>query len=390
MKTKLKIPFLSIGLGALVFAGFAGSISGSLAWWAYSTRASIGYHGTSVTSSEQLQIGIKTGSGPGSVNLSSFGMVQSGDYYFCDAGAGLHADVIAYFLKQQGQYAVDELIPVTSGSYTEGDTFRLKDSLVAGTNYNDNNAEKSKYVRIPLAFRVLRYDSDNHLVPAKGENIWLSETVVEASSIYDGEVYKAIRMFTRGKHETMDGDDIITDPDTVRLINPSSNSETMGKTAVAGLLDISGSGYYDTHEVNNEQYAIIYGESNLTDEQLLATETIKETSANPGIVDFNETGQDTERSTFVSRYEQDTYHPNELADISPKYQNFDTLGTLKAKDIHNNGDLTDGKPVCQTSYSTGIADLDLTIWLEGWDHNVVDKENQHSFNLGLQFMISRL
>ena len=48
-----------VGLGLLTFAGIVGSISGSLAWWAYSTRVSASYQGTSVTTSEQLQIGLK-------------------------------------------------------------------------------------------------------------------------------------------------------------------------------------------------------------------------------------------------------------------------------------------------------------------------------------------
>ena len=48
------ISFMSIGL----VAAFAGTISGSIAWYAYSTRVAITYSGTSVAESIQLQIGL--------------------------------------------------------------------------------------------------------------------------------------------------------------------------------------------------------------------------------------------------------------------------------------------------------------------------------------------
>ena len=398
MKTKLTKPLLSIGFGALVFAGFAGSISGSLAWWAYSTRVSIGYHGTSVASSEQLQIGIKT-----RADLSSLGMTQvwvgedddetpyvdeRTSYYFCDAGTGLQAEVIARYLRYEHQYAIDELVPVTSGSYAIDDALSLKGALVSGVPFNSSAAEKDKYVFIPLAFRIMKYDSNNQLQPVKGENIWLSETMVEASTVNDGDVYKAIRMYTEG-YEATTVDDVTTLSPVRRLINPSSTSNTRGQTAVAGLLDIGGSGFYDTYEYNGENYAIVYGESNLTQQQLIAAEDEKQEVGDSGIVDFNETGNDTEKSTFVSRYAEGTFHPHELSDISPKYQVYDTLGSVKPNDS-SSGVLSGGKPLAATDLTNGIADLDLTIWLEGWDHNVIDKENRHSFNLGLQFMISRL
>ena len=38
---------------------FTGVISGTTAWYAYATRASLSYGGTSVSNTEQLQIGLK-------------------------------------------------------------------------------------------------------------------------------------------------------------------------------------------------------------------------------------------------------------------------------------------------------------------------------------------
>ena len=386
MKTKLKIPFLTVGLGSLVFLGFAGTISGSLAWWAYSTRATVSYQGTSVASSEQIQIGIKT-----SVNLSSLGMTQETiggqSYYWCDAGAGLPAGIVNYYLAQEGTYASTELEPISSGSYSPGDSFQLKRPLVSGTRtYPSGNAETDKYVYLPLAFRILRYNGSNERTYATKENIWLSDTDVKASSEGDGNVYKAIRMYTVGQ-KVVENDGVKSFESSIHLINPSNKTDNGGQTAVAGLLDISGSGYYDTYEKNGRSYNIVYGESNLTEDQLLAVET--QTSAtDSGITDFNMTGMGTsELSTFTSKFYRNTYYPAALSNIQPKYQNFDTLKSVKPND--DNGALSGGAPLCATA-DNGVADLAITIWLEGWDHNVIDQENHHSFNLGLQFQISRL
>ena len=397
MKSKLKLPLLSLGIGTLLVGGFAGTISGSLAWWAYSTRASISYQGTSVASSEQLQIGLKT-----DLNLSSLGMeykeIGGEDYYFCDPGSGLSAEIIAAYLAspKAGGYATNELEPITTGCYIDSDTslvdgkLDLKNPLVSGNPFNSHKADKDKYVKIPLAFRVLRYHDGVNQTPEKGENIWLSDAVVEASHQEENSsVHKAIRMFTVGK-EAYDDEGVTKLKDVKYLINPSDTTNSKGKTAVAGLLDISGNGFYDTYDQGGKSYNIVYGETNLSPNEILALEDEhrQSTDAHSGIINFNKVEDGDVKSTFVSEYYKGTYHPDKLEDIQPKYQNFDTLGTVRPSDT--DGLLGGGKPLCATDLTYGVANLDLTIWLEGWDHHVIDKENQHHFNLGLQFQITRL
>lgn len=399
MKTRLKLPIFSICFGSLLVAGFAGTISGSLAWWAYSTRATVSYQGTSVASSEQLQIGLHT-----EVDLTSFGMkkeligdddptteqVKENVYYFCDAGAGLPAEAIAYYLTHNGEHhAVDELEPITTREYTSGD-LSLYNPLVSGSVVNNNPADDDKYVHIALAFRVLRYHDGVTPVAEKGENIWLSDAVVEASGekANETEVQKAIRIFTVGKYNNG------TSMEEVKyLINPSDDSEDPGQTAVSGCLDLSGDGYYDTYTKGGKDYAIVYGDH---------TNTITESSYedepwgdNDDLVDFNKVYPENtdpsamEKSTFVASYTSRTYYLDSLDTIGPKYQKFETLGSVQPDE--ENGNLTGGYPLCATSIDDrAVADLDLTIWLEGWDHHVIDKENSHSFNLGLQFQITRL
>ena len=394
MKKRFNISFLTLGLGTLVFLGFAGTISGSLAWWAYSTRVAVGFHGTSIASSEQLQIGLKT-----SVDMSSYGMSkpdEDSDYYFCEPGIGLQAEAIAYYLTHyedanHNKYAIDKLEPVTSGSYTIGNDLSLKNPLVAFNPFNEHAADTNKYVKLPLAFRILKYDANNQLVPSKGENVWLSHANAQATSAEeDGLVYKALRMHTKGKY-VVENEGVKSLQDVKTIINPSDTRTGTHTTDVAGLLDLSGSGFYDTYEKNGKSYAIIYGETTYeTETDLLACETEQQTTApsENDWVDFNGTGNRTSKSTFTSRYFKDTWHPDDKDAINAKTQQYDTLTDVKPTDF--DGVLSGGKPLCATDLTTGIADLELTIWLEGWDHNVIDEENTHSFNLDLQFQISRL
>ena len=384
MKTKIRLPLLPIGFGLITVCGLIGSVSGSIAWWAFSTRVTVAYQGTSVASSEQLQIGLKT-----DIDMSGFGLTQVGDYYFADPGAGLPSGTIDHFLTEQGLYASDKLEPVTSNNYKDGDTFSLKASLLAGHAHNYASAPTTKYVKIPFAFRIVRYNASNVLDYAKGENIWLSDTMVEASTINDGNVYKAIRIYTEGKMNN--GTSLV---DQKLLINPSSEETGKGQTAVAGLLNLSGGNtFYDYDVIGGEKYAIIYGESEYTDDELFALETTQQDPDNDsGWEDFNNTGVSTASpfggTTFLAKYAKGVYRPLNQAAIKPLYAEYDTLASVRPTD--DNGVLSEGKPLCATDLTDGIAELDMTIWLEGWDHNVIDQENEHSFNLGLQFQISIL
>ena len=58
MKKSKSAKFLFGFLGIATFASLVGTVSGTLAWYSYSTRATLSYSGTSVSNTVQLQIGI--------------------------------------------------------------------------------------------------------------------------------------------------------------------------------------------------------------------------------------------------------------------------------------------------------------------------------------------
>ena len=401
-----------VGIGLLTFAGFVGSISGSLAWWAYSTRVTAFYQGTSVTTSEQLQIGLKISKANAAkaeeivTALIPFGVTEdthiadaSYRYVFAKAGGGLSADAIKKYLETEGAYATDELVPTTSRTYTEGSALTIYKSLLAGRADNETVADTGEYVRIPFVFRILKLNaagSDDDF--AEGRYIYLSKVVAEASSSTGGEsdVHKGLRIhFDNGtpaeRFIVNVGDEREWDEDWT---TERKNSEIANMyTPVAGVLDLDSNGYYDF--ANGSE--IIYGVYSGT-----ATNTHVQGGGDPtGLDDVNNVygdvtdpsekaallADDENASTFLAKHltGQNCYYGYEGLTLGKAY--YRTVNSIKPND--SQAVLSGGRVLCTTADSGGkyLAELTTTIWLEGWDHAIIDKAVSHKFNLGLQFQI---
>ena len=185
----------------------AGSISGTLAWYAYSTRALVSYTGTSINETSLLQIGIcsdeKINDMPSNVTEVTFlddkidETNYSKYYYFAESGTGMTYDIIAKYLSLPSKgFATNELEPTTSGSWVIGndqDDFSLKQAPNEVVHGNTIEAPKKDYLTIPLVFRIKTGEDENDY--ADDVELWLSKAIAKASTSGDGEVYKAIRMF---------------------------------------------------------------------------------------------------------------------------------------------------------------------------------------------------
>ena len=389
MKTNLKWRLIPVGIGLVTFAAFVGSLSGSLAWWAYSTRVSVSYQGTSVTTSAQLQIGLKTtgfGSGQAAaltgvgltedVNLATIEGGKAIRYFFADAGIGLPANAISTYLTQEGSYATTELCPVTSRTYTTGGAFNLYNTLIAGNKVNTNPATKDKYVAIPFVFRIVKPTSGLVKEYVADQDIWLSDTDVEASSTNaDSQVHKAIRAYFSSSTVA-----------TSFILNPSDEGDVDGSTVVAGCLDLNRDAIYDYDETGKE---IVYGDYTGT-----GTNTfVQNAGADSGLENINGVvfdgviAKSTENSTFYAKHGRGKTCYADYTGITLGTAQYKTLQTIAPNDV--NGRLSGGTPLCRTADdANALADLNVTIWLEGWDHTVIDEELSHSFNLGLQFQIN--
>ena len=376
MKTKMRWRFLPIIAGLITFAAFVGSISGSLAWWAYSTRVSVQYQGTSVATSVQLQIGLKTEnfSDSDAQELIDLGMLEDHDlasgttrYFFSKAGAGLPETTIATYLRIQGDYSINTLYPVTSRQYKTGDDLTLYQPLIKGINDIAVETSTERYIKIPFVFRVITLNEDQ---PVKNQYIWLTHVNLVASSP-ESHVKESLRLFIDNGTQKF-------------LINPSDDSTNETEaTKVFGLLDLDKNGFYDVDGGGKE---IVYGQYTGTPNDVFTPTS--DTPANINGVD--------DTSSFTSFYAKhranktcfNTLSGIDTSDGENGLAQYHPMGYMIPQDKPAGFDEYE-KAICKTANNAdALAEVDMTIYLEGWDHSVVDEELGYGFNLGLQFQIN--
>lgn len=378
--TKLLFAFLGIA----TFASLVGTVSGTLAWYEYATRAKLSYSGTSVSDTVQLQIGLRSDR-----RITSYGDDMSEEfingkyYYFAPVGSGLTSSIINKCLSANG-YATNTLMPSTSGSYKIGDDLVLKKAPAEKKPYESSPADKDCFQTIDFAFRVLSSDPNSEGPYVEGQPLWISDAVVRASdSQFDqGNVFKAVRMYV----DRQDKDDFI--------LNPSATSN--GETKVGGLLDLSRDGYYDYNGSGKE---VIYGEY---DEDLAqANLSTQGYAGDDEVVDvngINDPARIGQFDTFSAKHRRGIkyYDKTSLSQCGIKGASYLCLDTISPK--RNADGYLDNKDVDNPTYVcvTGgrdhgfLGEVSVTIYLEGWDFNVIDQEYEHMFDFGLTFEINRV
>ena len=376
MKTKMRWHLLPIIAGIITFAAFVGSISGSLAWWAYSTRVSVQYQGTSVATSVQLQIGLKTEDFDDvkAQELIDLGMLEDTDlasgntrYFFSKAGAGLPEHTIATYLRLQGDYSINTLYPVTTRQHKIGDELKLYQPLIYTIPDNSNRTDTNRYVKIPFIFRVVTLNEDK---PVKNQYIWLTHVNMAASSP-ESHVKEALRMY-------------MDNGSSKYIINPSDlSTEEVGATKVFGLLDLNKDGYYDR---DNDGKEIVYGQytGNPNDTFVPTSDTL---------ANINGVADTSNYTSFYGMHKKGNTCYNSFSGIDTSdgengLAQYRPMGYMIPQDKPTGFDEYE-KAICQTANDdNALAELDMTIYLEGWDHSVVDEELGYGFNLGLQFQIN--
>ena len=381
----LKLLFGLLGLTTL--ACTAGAVSGTLAWYAYITRATLSYSGTSVNSTTQLQIGICSDDQVADMPNTIEEVTYEGDshyYYFAKAGAGLTSSVISTYLEAAG-YATNTLQAVTSGYYDPTDAtcdFALKKSPNEIVHGNTTPAKETQYVHLPLVFRILKTDTPTEDDFVSDAELWLTKATAKASSneATDGIVYKALRVFV----------DRTNDYDTDFIFNPSAlDTDTTLETKVGGALDLSGDEYYD-FDLSGEE--IIYGEYTTIGGMSATGWAGSDTT----FFDLNGTGITNRRTTFTAKHYHGIKYYENLNSCVFKTAKYESLSTL-APSRSGSGDLENvdsahPTSVCKTADETDhyLGRVTLDIYLEGWDHAVIDDEINHKFDLGLTFEINKV
>ena len=414
--SSLKIVLSILGLSSV--ASLVGSISGTIAWYAYSTRALVSYSGTSVQSTTQLQIGIKSDIVVTKFTTESkfLNLVEditfdndNNHYYFMKAGAGgMPAMVINTYLEAKG-YTTNILEPLSSYTYRTGGDFNLRNRPQTNKPYEEYTAaETTKYAEIPFVFRVLSSDSSTGPVYVGGQEIFLSGAEAVAASDEDGNINESIRLYIdrSDEYNTLDANNQPISGDFI--FNP--NKEDRGSTKVSGILNLtgldgSGDGYYDYDNTIGSQtlgQECLYGEYDFVEEKSTFAESIENCLTDPdvepastNIVNINgwtyANGQAPVapgQNTFVSKHYPGVKYFKDLSGITPHYAEY--LGKNQVFPQRNqNGELESDYPLCKTA-TTGnkMGSFNMKIYIEGWDFSVIDDELEHEFYLGLTFQIN--
>ena len=377
--TKLLFGFLGIA----TFASLVGTISGTLAWYAYSTRATLSYTGTSIEKTAQLQIGVMS---PIAIDYTTADkMAEDTDlsdathhYYFAPVGTGLTSSNLNKYLASNG-YATNYLIPVTSGSYTKGGAFSLKHAPDVDRHVinNDDPADIKQFAHFQFVFRIAKNVYSTTPEYVGGQELWLTDAEAHASYANNGSVYKALRIYVDRTNNYTDGDFIF---------NPTA--EAVGQTKVGGLLDIGGDGYYDYDDGGKE---ILFGEYT-TNTGLSASGY--NTEASGDVIDNVNGSGSSELDSFTAKHKNGIRYYSDLSGCGIKTASYESLSSIAPKTSNGkleNFDEDHPTSICKTDAADNcLARVNMTIWLEGWDFAVVDKEQDHMFDLGLTFEINKV
>lgn len=417
----MKWRILTAMLSITTVTAFAGAISGTLAWYEYSTRASLSYEGTSVYNTEQLQIGLITDA---SINLadrtlfetsaddsasaksytlkegqtSSFSEFIDIDndgngtmdrtYWFVNPGAPLTPEIIGNYLYKTGHSTsttFNYMQPVTTKEHALDTQIDASD-FYRTPRFNDNNqsaAEETDYSKIDFAFRVLGSASNTYI---KNQDIWLKDAYCQTT----GDATDALRVYMEGERKTDSGTET-----TYTLFNPNYDGNS-GSDTVAGVLDLNGDGYYDwsgNYFGNGKE--LIYGIDNSSiDSSNYHTFTSSDYDGvnsweYDNINGFENVTETTEKNSFYASHKIGNEGFVDYSTLNLPEAYYSGHSAIYPTDDH--GSLSGGKVLTSTSNDDlAIAELSTLIYLEGWNHSIIDKNIGYYYNLGLTFQINRV
>ena len=371
---------LSLRLGLL--AGISSmallaTTAGSLAWYAYSRTVALTFVGTSIVGTSSLNIGLVDNDNYFSTeDLTTYSLereqategTETNSIVWSKSRNGFPILALRHYLEQS-PHAVDKLHPVTTRSRAIDSTADLdlrRSPEPSETDFSHQAAFES-YSVLPLAFRVL----DENRQYVAGKNIWLTDTDVDASQ----DVDNSVRVFIDGASKM--------------LIKPADKENHVGETKVGGLLAISNTQYYDRDGDNREYY---YGEFEST--PVYASTGYPDDVEHNVLVNVNGVEDTSQQTTFLAKHYPGSFVPD-IATAVPKVQEYYGVGKVKPS-VDSNGrffvdtEHENGMPIAVTSNTSKIGYAKFTIFVEGWDHSIIDQNNGYAFDLALQFEIDRL
>jgi hypothetical protein len=385
---------IKFGLYAAIIGCAAGAATGTLAWYSYQKDVRLSWTGTTIKADKEIQVGLRTSS----PNLDFEELYQLGEIepeynvqfdptnpnspkftIYWIKGTYV-SDVLHSFQEMVVHSAVDKIKAITSGKYTAGspESFGNTDPNYTGwTGFKEqpNNSYRShehggfisktnysNYFYCPLVFRAISEEKDENgnaqYLP--NEKIFLSEFITKDIDAEENDtirVDKAIRCKVDYPSHNDTSSNFIFDP----------NADTEVNLEVGGRLNLQDDIYYDYEYYSKKQIAygqwekLIYFTDPVTDDPTLHYNQCTTFEAND----------------FKGGIAIDTVQSEPSV-----------CQTLAGSDIIEDQDeFENGHGIAITDSGNNYGYVDLSIYLEGWDHNVVNVTAGRTFQVDLQFSL---
>ena len=267
---KIIIPVAALAMGVAL----VGSVSSTLAWYQYSTKAQAAFIGTSVGESENLEIKTadvvtNTTTPVWKTNLSSADVEKL-------AGVSDSTQLIPVTPNVAGSFAADDALPTSN---------LFHDSIETGVDgYRANHyATANNYIQFTLNIRYKKVQGQTSYVEKalKLVDLTIMENTDAASTA--GDLYKAIRVHFS-----------TADDNSLFARDSSSTAGNTVETQTYGPLDTDNDGQYDKKMVyewdTGASTPVVYG---VDGSSQVANNSTKVTSDNPfsiGTLPANESG----------------------------------------------------------------------------------------------------
>ena len=350
MPRKIVISSLTL-LSALTLAG---SISGTVAWYQYSTRATVAYTGTSAHCSKLLQLSVDNGTNWGSDIKSN--QLPGATFAPITTGAQDKDAPLSMKYRTVTVYDDDGVTPI--GTQDISSPFYAQPDCGMGLYENWFLASDSSFAQFDILIKVKDVDSSDTETNLSNDVYLTDLTIEDANQSENLDLANAVRVHISSEYQ---------DNGTTKNKNFLFAKENED-TEVGGFLDIDEDGEYDQIGYDWDRHTCLYGAGTF----IPAT--------------YDSEGHQLTPDSYQDAPYQYSYKANDY--------------NIIAKEVEN--DLIGGTPIGKTSANNGeYLKVTVTIWLEGWspllrgthgqqDSSIWDADSYvaQKFNVGLSFGVN--
>jgi hypothetical protein len=395
MRIHNKTKVIKVALYAAIIACAGGAATGTYAWYSYQKDVSANASGTTIKADTEIQVGLCSKQTYSTFeNEFSLGEIElpaevakydendTDTFYIYWIRGKYFTDILRSFQREIGS-AQGTLRAITSGKYTPGMNEDIGNASPAANTWNGfkktpsskpseykygsliQENDKSDFFYLPLAFRVIsnHLDEDGKPIYVEDQEIFLTEfttTDLDAVQNSDLDVGDALRCKVDYPFANTTGDNFIFDP------NGASDVDL----AVGGNLNLDFDPYYDYVERTKQEVA--YGE---WDEPIVYKDT--PTADNGQLMLTIDECSTFEANNKIGNYQID------------RTQSHPSVCHTLSRDSAINVNKQVGKGITTTSNYKNYGYVDLSIYLEGWDRNIVNSiiEEEAKSTFGHEFSI---